>query len=378
MARIDGYDKIPSLTSTPPAGRGLTHGQRVRRIVANALVARGFVEVLTYPFVSTGLADTFGLAADDERRQAVRVVNPLSDEAPLMRTSVLATLVDALRRNVSRGRDDVGLFEIGMVTLPAAGAAHTAPVPGVDRRPDAETVEAIMRAIPPQPRHVAAVLTGRSSAAGWWGPGRRASWEDVVESVHAVAKALAVEVVVVADRDRAPWHPGRCARVELTDGTLVGHAGELHPKVLAALGLPARTCALELDVEVLTAASAPDDALPGVLRPSRPPSPTSPSSSPTPSPRPSRRGRCAPGPATYLEDAAALRRLRRRPGGGGQHLAGLPAHLPRPGPHPDDRRGQRLPRRRGRGPRPTPWAPPSADARPTARRPRCIQPLSCV
>ncbi len=257
VARIDGYDKIPSVISTPPAGRGLTHGQRVRRIVANALVARGFVEVLTYPFVSTGLADTFGLAADDERRHAVRVVNPLSDEAPLMRTSVLATLVDALRRNVSRGRDDIGLFEIGMVTLPEAGATHTAPVPGVDRRPDAETVEAIMRAIPHQPRHVAAVLTGEVERGGWWGAGRQATWEDAVESVQAVAKALAVEVVIVADRDRAPWHPGRCARVELPDGTVVGHAGELHPKVLTALGLPARTCALELDVEVLTAASEP-------------------------------------------------------------------------------------------------------------------------
>jgi len=257
VARIDGYDKIPSMVSTPPAGRGLTHSQRVRRIVANALVARGFVEVLTYPFVSTGLADTFGLTADDERRHAVRVANPLSDEAPLMRTSILSTLLDALRRNVSRGRDDLGLFELGMVTLPGAGATHTAPVPGVEHRPDARTVEAIMRAIPLQPRHLAAVLTGEVERSGWWGPGRPASWEDVVESVDAVARALAVEVVVVADPDRSPWHPGRCARVELRDGALVGHAGELHPKVLAALGLPARTCALELDVEALTDASAP-------------------------------------------------------------------------------------------------------------------------
>ncbi|MEP6651586.1 MAG: phenylalanine--tRNA ligase subunit beta, partial [Lapillicoccus sp.] len=93
VARIDGYDKIPSIVRTPPSGRGLTHAQRVRRIVANALVARGFVEVLTYPFVGDGVADAFGLPADDERRYAVRVANPLSDEAPLMRTSVLATLV---------------------------------------------------------------------------------------------------------------------------------------------------------------------------------------------------------------------------------------------------------------------------------------------
>ncbi len=257
VARIDGYDKIPSIVSTPPAGRGLTHGQRVRRLAANALVARGLVEVLTYPFVSEGLADTFALPADDERRHAVRVANPLSDEAPLMRTSVLSTLVEALRRNVSRGRDDVGLFEVGMVTLPGAGASHTAPVPGVERRPDPGTLDAMMRAIPAQPRHIAAVFSGEVERSGWWGPGRAGSWEDAVESVGAVARALAVPVVLVADRDHSPWHPGRCARVELTDGTPVGYAGELHPKALAALGLPPRTCALELDVDVLTTASAP-------------------------------------------------------------------------------------------------------------------------
>ena len=156
VARIDGYEKIPSIVRTPPSGRGLTHGQRVRRIVANALAARGFVEVLTYPFVGEGVADAFGLPADDERRYAVRVANPLSDEAPLMRTSVLSTLVEALRRNVSRGRKDIALFELGMVTLPGADATHTAPVPGVERRPDDATIKAISRR-----RAVAAPTRGR-------------------------------------------------------------------------------------------------------------------------------------------------------------------------------------------------------------------------
>ena len=255
VARIDGYAKIPSIVRTPPSGRGLTHSQRVRRIVANALVARGFVEVLTYPFVGAGVADAFGLKADDERRYAVRVANPLSDEAPLMRTSVLSTLVEAVRRNLSRGRKDVALFELGMVTLPGADATHTAPVPGVERRPDDETIDAIYQAVPPQPRHVAAVMAGEAERTGWWGPGRAASWEDAVESALAVARAVAVAVEVEPETDHAPWHPGRCARIVLTDGTLVGYAGELHPKTLAALGLPARTVALELDVEELTRAS---------------------------------------------------------------------------------------------------------------------------
>jgi phenylalanyl-tRNA synthetase beta chain len=259
VARIDGYERIPSVNPRPPAGYGLTHAQRVRRIIANALAGRGLVEVLTYPFVSGELATGFGLPPDDERRFAIRIVNPLSDQAPLMRTSILATLVEALRRNVSRGRKDVGLFEIGLVTLPRGDSPLTAPVPAVDRRPDDETVTAMYEAVPPQPRHVAGVIAGDVERAGWWGPGRAATWEDAVESVLAVGKALAVPLAVVPATDHAPWHPGRCARISLSDeaGTPVGYAGELHPKAIAALDLPARTVAFELDVEVLTEASEP-------------------------------------------------------------------------------------------------------------------------
>jgi phenylalanyl-tRNA synthetase beta chain len=101
---------------------------------------------------------------------------------------------------------------------------------------------------------VALAMTGAADPAGWWGPGRPAEWSDVVAAARSVASALAVELVVTGD-DHAPWHPGRCARLELADGTLVGHAGELHPKVVTSLGLPSRTCAAELDVDVITAAS---------------------------------------------------------------------------------------------------------------------------
>ena len=257
---------------TPPSGRGLTHGQRVRRIVANALVARGFVEVLTYPFVGDGVADAFGLKADDERRYAVRVANPLSDEAPLMRTSVLSTLVEAVRRNLSRGRKDIALFELGMVTLPGADATHTAPVPGVDRRPDDETIKAMYDAVPPQPRHVAAVMAGEAERTGWWGPGRAASWEDAVESALAVARAVAVAGGGRAgDRPRAvaprPLRAHRPHRRHPASGTPVSCTPRRWPRSAC----PPRTVALELDVEELTRGQRADDAVPRDLHlPGRP------------------------------------------------------------------------------------------------------------
>jgi phenylalanyl-tRNA synthetase beta chain len=81
-----------------------------------------------------------------------------------------------------------------------------------------------------------------------------------VALARSVADVLEVDLRVSADPDHAPWHPGRCARLTLDDGTLVGHAGELHPRVVEALELPARTCAAELDLDVLVAA-APDVVL---------------------------------------------------------------------------------------------------------------------
>jgi phenylalanyl-tRNA synthetase beta chain len=254
VIRIRGYDQIPSVLPRAPGGLGLTHGQRVRRIVAGTLAQHGYTEVLTYPFVSPALHDAMGLPADDPRRTALRIANPLSEEAPLLRTSVLSTLFEALRRNVSRGLRDVGVFELGLVTRPT-GEAVAAPVPGIESRPDDETLDRILAAVPPQPRRVAFALTGEAERAGWWGEGRQADWSDAVSAARAIAEALSVELQVSAD-DHAPWHPGRCARLTLADGTLVGHAGELHPKAVAALELPPRTVAAELDVDVLTAASA--------------------------------------------------------------------------------------------------------------------------
>jgi phenylalanyl-tRNA synthetase beta chain len=125
----------------------------------------------------------------------------------------------------------------------------------VDRRPDDATVAALYAAVPEQPWHVAVVLAGNREPRGWWGPGRPAVWADAVQAARLVAEAAGVELTVRA-AERAPWHPGRCAEL-LVDDRVVGHAGELHPRVCAALELPARTSAMELDVDALPPARVP-------------------------------------------------------------------------------------------------------------------------
>ena len=253
VARVVGYDTIGSVLPVAPSGRGLTRGQHLRRSAARALAEHGLVEVLSYPFVAPSRHDDLGLPVDDPRRTALRLVNPISDEQPLLRTSLLATLVDVARRNLSRGVRDLALFEIGRVYRPAGDLAAVAALPRAVRPSDAE-LAALEAGVPPQPRRVAVLLAGQRERAGWWGPGRAVDWTDAVGAAQALAQALGVRLGVEAD-DHAPWHPGRCARLTLPDGTLAGHAGELHPRVVATLELPARTCVAELDLDALVAAA---------------------------------------------------------------------------------------------------------------------------
>ncbi|MEN0129744.1 MAG: phenylalanine--tRNA ligase subunit beta [Brevundimonas sp.] len=255
VARLRGYDSIPSILPAAPAGRGLSDEQRVRRAVADRLADFGLVEVLSYPFVGADQLDALGLDADDARRRAIRLANPIAENQPLMRTNLLVTLLDTARRNVARGASDVAVFELGLVTRPAPDAPGAPRLPG-GVLPSDEQLEALDAGVPPQPRRVAGVIAGQRETAGWWGAGRRADHTDAIAAAQLVAQAAGVELVVANDV-HAPWHPGRCARLSTPDGTLVGHAGELHPNVVAAHDLPARTVAFELDLDELLAA-APD------------------------------------------------------------------------------------------------------------------------
>ncbi|MFF4057917.1 phenylalanine--tRNA ligase subunit beta [Streptomyces sp. NPDC001668] len=261
VIRLEGYENLPSTLPRPPAGRGLTHRQRLHRRAGRVLAGAGYVEAPNYPFVSEQVFDQLGLEADDPARRVVRLTNPLNDEEPALRTSLLPGLLGALRRNDGRGSHDLALFETGLVFLPRSEQRVAAVLP-VDRRPTDEEIAELNAALPDQPRHVAVVLAGAREQAGWWGKGRPGDWADAVEAGRLVAREAGVELVVRGGQ-YGPWHPGRCAEFVVGD-TVVGHAGELHPRVVKAFGLPARTCAMELDLDVLEAAGDDTPQAPGI------------------------------------------------------------------------------------------------------------------
>ncbi|PKQ25756.1 MAG: phenylalanine--tRNA ligase subunit beta [Actinobacteria bacterium HGW-Actinobacteria-4] len=252
VGRLHGYDQLPSVLPVAPPGRGLTHPQKVRRSVARALAESGLTEVLTYPFIAPARLDELGIPADDPRRLTVALANPIAADQPLMRTSLIETLVDAVKVNVGRGAQDVAIFEVGRAYK--ADGSGAAPRPDAFKPPTEVELKELDAALPAQPRRAAGIMAGHRVLPGWNAKGEPFEWTDAVAAALTVARVAGVEVEASAE-PHMPWHPGRCATYRLADGTFVGHAGELHPKVCETLGLPKRAVAFEMVLDPLIAAS---------------------------------------------------------------------------------------------------------------------------
>lgn len=247
VLRLEGLEDIPVVLPVAPAGRGLTPRQQLRRNVGHALAHNGYLEILPTPFIANDVFDEWGLDADDPRRNTVKVINPLESDRAQLGTTLLPAMLDSLRRNVSRGQVDLALYGVEQVSV-VRGDGRS-PMPSTAGLPDAEELRVLRESLPEQPLHVAAVACGQIELDTPWGPGRAYSAADAIEAARIIARAADVELEI-RNAEHLPWHPGRCAELSV-DGRVVGYAGELHPKVISAAGLPERTCALEINLDAL-------------------------------------------------------------------------------------------------------------------------------
>jgi phenylalanyl-tRNA synthetase beta chain len=253
VARIDGLERLPA---TLPARRGaagrLTHAQRVRRAAEDALVGRGLHEIVGWSFADPQLLDRLLIAPGHPLRNVVTLANPLSDSQSMMRPTLLGSLLDAARHNVSRGVGEIAIFESGTVYRAATEGrpADGRPTDGrpadgrpVDERP-ADGRPADGR--PVDEHHgLGALLSGHTAPRAWRG--------ERGEADFFAAKALLASLL---DRFHVRWsvtpadwpflHPGRSAAV-LAGESMLGFLGEVHPAIADAWGL-ARTAAFAIDL----------------------------------------------------------------------------------------------------------------------------------
>jgi phenylalanyl-tRNA synthetase beta chain len=250
VARMIGYDRIPSTLPTGKSGAGLSPMQYRKRGIANFLAASGFSEVYNYPFVNPQFVAQLGFVGD--RAKSFKLANPMSEEFPDLRTHLLPGLLLTAVRNQGRGAKDIALFEIGSV-FRNTEKLESQNVVGTDRAPDAATKEKIYKSVPNQPLHVGAIVAGKLASNSWNGKAQDFTWVEAIGFARSIIEETG-NVSTTSNSDFAPWHPGRCAELRV-DGKAVAHAGELHPRVIAALGLPERSCAF---VVVLSALEFPE------------------------------------------------------------------------------------------------------------------------
>ena len=223
IARIEGYDKVPSTPMEREPGVAhptASRSQLVERRVRRAAASRGLDEAVTWSFISEAEAAPFG--------PAWRVENPISEEMKIMRPSLLPGLVGAARRNLDRGAASVRLFEVGRRYL--ADAEH---------------------------RTVGFVLAGERAPRDW-----KAGKAQPFDAFDAKAEALALleaagapvsNLQVIADAGPT-WHPGRSARLGLGPKTVVAAFGELHPALARVLDAPPGMVAGEIYLDSIPAA----------------------------------------------------------------------------------------------------------------------------
>lgn len=250
IARLNGYENIPALAPAIVGSAFLTTRQLTHRRVARALAYLGLTEVLTYPFISASRVAEFLPGQEPAGPKLVEIANPMNAEQRYLRPNLLLTLVDAAKRNVSRGLSRVAIFELGSVVQVDEATLVAPTLPGGVRPNEAQLLQ-LAQALPAQPWQVAALLTGEISQSGWWGGGRVADWADAKSLVVQLGEVLKVTFDFIVNTD-FPWHPGRSGKV-LLDSQLVGTFGQLHPKVLKKLGLPSATVGFELDLDVIVA-----------------------------------------------------------------------------------------------------------------------------
>ncbi len=246
VARMVGYDKIPSILPPRPNHASLTSTQKRRRAIATMLASRGFAEVQTFPFTNQETIDAMGFVG--ERAATYKIANPMSEEFPLMRVHLVPGLIEVAQRNISRGAKDFAIFEMGSI-FRSSQKLIPAISPELGKRPDQSVIDAITASVPPQAYHVAGLLVGKNEATDWQGAARAYTWQDAIAYAQDILQLCNLNWSIKRS-DFAPWHPGRCAEL-IVDGKAVAHAGELHPRIVAAYGLPERSAAFAVGLSAL-------------------------------------------------------------------------------------------------------------------------------
>jgi phenylalanyl-tRNA synthetase beta chain len=225
VARLNGYEKIPlTLPKGPPSSEGRSKEFIVERKAIDTLLYHGYHEAITYSFTSPASWDRIGLPLDDPRRRHLRILNPLTEDLSVMRTTLIPGLMETAGYNVSRKNSNLKLFELRKVFFPQEGER-----------------------LPKEVKFLAGLAMGFDRDPHWAFPQRLVDFYDVKGCVEDLLENLQVYGVTFNRADDVPYlHPGKASRV-VVDHEVLGVLGEVHPQVLSHYELHGAVYLFELD-----------------------------------------------------------------------------------------------------------------------------------
>lgn len=230
VARIYGYNKVPTTTPSGRMTRGSqSYTQSIADRLKSSLAGIGFTETISFSFMHPNTLAKLNYTGDSHLYQGIEIRNPITDEFPWLRTTLLGGIMDVLVRNLSRKNEDLKIFELGAVYQP-------------EQLP--------LQDLPNEPLMLCGALCGRRTEVAWNQPQQAVDFYDAKGAVEELLANLGITQYTVKAGEHPSLHPGKTAIFTIGDET-VATVGELHPKVQAAFGINRKVYVFEIPVKAV-------------------------------------------------------------------------------------------------------------------------------
>ncbi len=225
IARLNGYENIPlSLPTGPPSSEESNREWIVEQKVKNLLIQHGYHEVITYSFTAPHSLDRLGLPQGDPRRRCLSILNPLTEDTSVMRTSLIPGLMETASYNLSYKNTDLKIFELKKVYLAAE-----------------------QERLPKEVKCLAGLAMGMKGELHWADSMRPVDFYDVKGCLEDLFDLLQIKGIKFIKAEDIPYlHPGKSSRLTYREEAL-GVVGEVHPQILSEYKIPAKVYLYEID-----------------------------------------------------------------------------------------------------------------------------------